>query len=129
MHVPTLAVDPAGSREFLMEYFATAGINVKPPNQFDTGGQFAGRAGSFGQPVRAPLEYVGDRAVYDGQTFVFGGDFPELPQDPAEIESAELDRSLLVFLTPTIVDADGNRVHPPDRLPYDSNSIPPQNVR
>jgi hypothetical protein len=38
---------------------------------------------------------------------------------------AEFDRTLLLLLTPTIIDP--ARVHSPDRLPYDPKTIPPEN--
>ena len=35
-------------------------------------------------------------------------------------------KNLIIFVTPTIIDPAGNRVHSPDNLPYDPNRIPEQ---
>ena len=35
-------------------------------------------------------------------------------------------KHLLVFVTPTIVDAAGNRVHSDEELPFRQNAVPPQ---
>ena len=35
-------------------------------------------------------------------------------------------KSLLVFVTPTIIDPAGNRVHSPEDLPIRKSSVPPQ---
>jgi type II secretory pathway component GspD/PulD (secretin) len=166
-----------------MEYFATAGINVKPPNQFDFDSRnsvlevratteeldiiaaalqdlvspapqqillegsivemspavgkelgldwfrdsfFIQWSGSM-SPLRRGNPYQFTITLLTSQVDVVARAMGVNPG--VRVMPTQLDRSLLVFLTPTIVDADGNRVHPPDRLPYDSNSIPPQNVR
>jgi hypothetical protein len=35
-------------------------------------------------------------------------------------------KTLLVFVTPTVIDAAGNRVNPPDKMPFRQNGIPRQ---
>jgi type II secretory pathway component GspD/PulD (secretin) len=35
-------------------------------------------------------------------------------------------KNLVVFVTPTIIDPAGNRVHDKDHLPYDPNNVPVQ---
>jgi type II secretory pathway component GspD/PulD (secretin) len=37
-------------------------------------------------------------------------------------------KNLVIFVTPTIIDPAGNRVHSPDNLPYDPNRIPEQRI-
>ena len=55
----------------------------------------------------------GQARLEDGQTLVVVGPVVEK-------------RRLLVFVTPTIVDPAGNRVHPDDQLPSRGNAVPPQ---
>ncbi len=55
----------------------------------------------------------GQARVFDGQTLVLVGPVME-------------NRRLLVFVTPTIVDPAGNRVHSDDQLPSQGNAVPPQ---
>ncbi len=55
----------------------------------------------------------GQARVFDGQTLVLVGPVVE-------------NRRLLVFVTPTIVDPAGNRVHSDDQLPSQGNAVPPQ---
>lgn len=81
--------------------------------------------------------------VWDGQTIVLGGlisenvskrreKVPVLGDIPLlgrlfRSESTETDKkNLVIFVTPTIIDPAGNRVHTPDNLPYDPNRIPAQ---
>ncbi len=35
-------------------------------------------------------------------------------------------KNLLIFVTPTIIDPAGNRVHSEEEMPFAQNSIPPQ---
>ncbi len=69
-------------------------------------------------------------ALRDGQTLVLGGWLTEAPakDQPGEPRSDSLParKQLLVFVTATIMDPAGNRVHPPDNLPFDPNRVPPQ---
>lgn len=55
----------------------------------------------------------GQARVFDGQTLVLLGPVVE-------------NRRLLVFVTPTIVDPAGKRVHSDDQLPSQGNAVPPQ---
>ena len=80
--------------------------------------------------------------VWDGQTVVLGGLIAENVRKTREkvpvlgdipflgrlfrSESADsTKKNLVIFVTPTIIDPAGNRVHSPDNLPYDPNRIPP----
>ena len=38
-------------------------------------------------------------------------------------------KNLIVFITATIIDPAGNRVHSADNQPYDPNRVPPQTAR
>jgi type II secretory pathway component GspD/PulD (secretin) len=81
--------------------------------------------------------------VWDGQTVMLGGlmsenvykikdKVPILGDLPlfgrlfrSESQSTTKD-NLVIFITPTIIDPAGNRVHTDDNLPYNPNTIPPQ---
>lgn len=70
--------------------------------------------------------------VWDGQTLVLGN-FPDkeltkLPNGKEALKdvSSESKKQLLVFVTPTIVDPAGNRVHVEEELPFARESVPPQ---
>lgn len=81
--------------------------------------------------------------VWDGQTIVLGGLIAENVRKTREkvpvlgdipfvgrlfrSEAADsTKKNLVIFVTPTIIDPAGNRVHSPDNLPYDPNRIPEQ---
>jgi len=81
--------------------------------------------------------------VWDGQTIVLGGliaekvakvkdkvpvlgDLPLFGRLFRSEGQSSTKRNLVIFVTPTIIDPAGNRIHTEDRLPYDPNKIPPQ---
>lgn len=81
--------------------------------------------------------------VWDGQTIVLGGliaenvtknrqkvpmlgDIPLLGRLFRSESTQSIKKNLVIFLTPTIIDPAGNRVHTPDNLPYDPNRVPEQ---
>ena len=81
--------------------------------------------------------------VWDGQTVVLGGliaesvkkvrekvpvlgDIPFLGRLFRSESSDSTKANLVIFVTPTIIDPSGNRVHSQDNLPYDPNRIPEQ---
>src|SRR5688572_26968236 len=83
--------------------------------------------------------------VWDGQTIVLGGLISENVRKTREkvpvlgdipfvgrlfrSEAADsTKKNLVIFVTPTIIDPAGNRVHSPDNLPYDPNRIPEQRI-
>jgi general secretion pathway protein D len=83
--------------------------------------------------------------VWDGQTVVLGGlisenvkkirekvpvlcDIPFVGRLFRSEASDSTKKNLIIFVTPTIIDPAGNRVHSPDNLPYDPNRIPEQRV-
>ncbi|HUA38608.1 MAG TPA: hypothetical protein VMA35_09480 [Candidatus Sulfopaludibacter sp.] len=81
--------------------------------------------------------------VWDGQTVVLGGlitsttqtendkvpvigDLPILGRLFQSSTKTSVKRNLMIFVTTTIVDPAGNRVHSDDELPFAQTSIPPQ---
>src|SRR5687768_15728676 len=83
--------------------------------------------------------------VWDGQTVVLGGliaesvrktrekvpvlgDIPFLGRLFRSETADSTKKNLVIFVTPTIIDPAGNRVHSPDSLPYDPNRIPEQRI-
>jgi general secretion pathway protein D len=81
--------------------------------------------------------------VWDGQTVVLGGlitsvvtteddkvpvigDIPLLGRLFSSQSKTSVKKNLMIFVTPTIVDPAGNRVHSDDELPFAQNTVPPQ---
>jgi len=81
--------------------------------------------------------------VWDGQTIVLGGliaenvqksrqkipvlgDIPLVGRLFRSEANQSIKKNLVIFVTPTIIDPAGNRVHTPDNLPYDPQTIPEQ---
>lgn len=99
------------------------------------------------QPTPLPRfrvrQVVTSAMVWDGQTIVLGGliaentvkskdkvpmlgDIPLLGRLFRSESTSSEKKNLVVFVTPTIIDPAGNRVHAKDNLPYDPNTIPAQ---
>jgi len=81
--------------------------------------------------------------VWDGQTVALGGlitsqtqnetdkvpvigDLPIVGRLFQSQTKAAIKRNLMIFVTATIVDPAGNRIHSDDELPFAQNTIPPQ---
>ncbi|MGN6644147.1 MAG: type II secretion system protein GspD, partial [Verrucomicrobiota bacterium] len=81
--------------------------------------------------------------VWDGQTIVLGGlisdnitkvkdkvpvlgDLPFLGRFFRSESSQTQKKNLVIFVTPTIIDPAGNRLHSDDELPFAQTSVPPQ---
>jgi general secretion pathway protein D len=81
--------------------------------------------------------------VWDGQTVVLGGlvdstlsetkdtvpvlgDVPILGKLFQSDEKVEQKRNLMIFVTATLIDPAGNRVHSDDELPFAESGVPPQ---
>ena len=66
--------------------------------------------------------------LLDGQTAVIGGLLEKNYVGGKEVadKSKSSDKELLVFITATLVDPAGNRVHTDDDLPFAQKGIPPQ---
>jgi general secretion pathway protein D len=78
--------------------------------------------------------------VWDGQTVALGGliaednvksrdkvpvlgDLPVLGRLFRSENSRTVKKNLMIFVTATIVDAAGKRVHDPENMPFDPNSV------
>jgi type II secretory pathway component GspD/PulD (secretin) len=94
-------------------------------------------------PIFRLRQVVTSAVVWDGQTLVLSGGsmaFDDVgekltPEISGQKGATRLLRpnapspqrkSLLVFVTPTIIDPAGNRVHSPEDMPIRKNSVPPQ---
>jgi general secretion pathway protein D len=123
---------------------------------YDNPGQFVPQAqsvagSSIGVPITAvlPLPHFRVRLVttacdvWDGQTVVLGGlisetiykihdrvpmlgDLPFVGKLFQSQSSDSTKENLLIFVTPTIIDPSGNRVHSDADLPFAKTGIPPQ---
>ena len=63
--------------------------------------------------------------VWDGQTVLLGG--PMEDSDASQSQSTNSQREdLMVFITATIIDPAGNRVHKEEDMPFAKESVPPQ---
>ncbi len=99
------------------------------------------------QPTPLPRfrtrQVVTSSVVWDGQTVVLGGliaenvtktkdklpmlgDIPFLGRLFRSESTRSEKKNLVIFVTPTIIDPAGNRVHARDNLPYDPNVLPAQ---
>ncbi|MGI8965539.1 MAG: hypothetical protein ACR2H1_05550, partial [Limisphaerales bacterium] len=120
------------------------------PGQFVPQGQSAA-GNTIGVPLTAvlPLPRLGLRQVttscnvYDGQTVVLGGlitenvnkikdkipvlgDLPFVGRLFRSESQNSVKRNLMIFVTPTIIDPAGNRVHSDEELPFAQAAIPQQ---
>ncbi|MCX6895875.1 MAG: hypothetical protein NTZ16_10335 [Verrucomicrobia bacterium] len=107
--------------------------------------------GSTGNALiqQVPLPHLRTRqvttsvVVWDGQTVVLGGliseevikakdkvpiigDLPLLGRLFRSESASKVKKNLLIFVTPTIIDPAGNRVHSDEEMPFAQSSIPPQ---
>ena len=114
---------------------------------YDDPGQFRAVVGNLAAPVPLPRfrirQVVTSSIVWDGQTVVLGGliservtktkdkvpvlgDLPLVGRLFRSEAKASSKKNLVIFVTPTIIDPAGNRVHDENNLPYDPNRLPPQ---
>ncbi|MCL5097766.1 MAG: type II and III secretion system protein [Candidatus Omnitrophica bacterium] len=105
------------------------------------------QVGSTRSPIPLPRflvrQITTSATVWDGQTIVLGGlisddvrrnrskvpllgDLPLVGRLFRSETSGTSKKNLVVFVTATIIDPAGNRVHTEDNLPYNPNAIPPQ---
>jgi general secretion pathway protein D len=88
-------------------------------------------------------QVVTSAIVWDGQTIVLGGlvsedltklkdklpilgDLPFVGRFFRSESTASSKRNLMIFVTPTIIDPAGNRMHSEDEMPFNVNTIPTQ---
>ena len=88
---------------------------------YKTGDHFTFKPTASPKPQLRVRTLTSDANVWDGQTIVLGGMMDQVD----EAKKASERKNLLVFVTATIVDAAGNRVHT-DELSFTTNSIPKQ---
>jgi beta-lactamase regulating signal transducer with metallopeptidase domain len=92
-------------------------------------------------PTFAVRKASADVKLWDGQTVVLGGMNAHFYDGGKEVAAEpdyfvktkavrgqpdEQDKEILVFVTVTLVDPAGNRVHSEEEMPFAKNSIPPQ---
>jgi type II secretory pathway component GspD/PulD (secretin) len=147
--IPTVSADGFSIEMALLPTY-TEFLQYDPPGQFVP--QAQGAAGStLGVPITAqlPLPHFRIREVattcdvWDGQTVVLGGliseqiykikdkvpmlgDLPFFGKLFRSESSDSQKENLLIFVTATIIDPSGNRVHTDDDLPYRNTGIPSQ---
>jgi len=114
---------------------------------YDDPGQFRAVVGNLAAPVPLPRfrirQVVTSSIVWDGQTVVLGGliservakrkdkvpvlgDLPLLGRLFRSEANSSQKKNLVIFVTPTIIDPQGNRVHDENNLPFDPTKLPPQ---
>jgi general secretion pathway protein D len=124
-------------------------VGYDDPGQFIPQGQSVA-GNSIGTTITAQLPLPRTRVrqvttsavVWDGQTVVLGGlisenvtrykdkvpllgDLPWLGKLFRSESSQTQKKNLVIFVTPTIIDPAGNRLHLEGTMPFDVNSIPP----
>ena len=127
-------------------------LGYDPPGQFVPQAQsVSGGQGGAAVPLTAQLplphfrvrQVTTSAIVWDGQTVVLGGlitedvtklkdkvpvlgDLPLVGRLFRSESSATKKKNLMIFVTPTIIDPAGNRVHSEDEMPFAQSGIPPQ---
>jgi type II secretory pathway component GspD/PulD (secretin) len=147
--LPTVSADGYSIQMTLIPTY-TEFVGYDPPGQFVPQAQ-AATGSTIGVPLTAQLplphfrvrEVVTTCNVWDGQTVVLGGLIGEtitkikdkvpmlgdLPLVGKLFQSQSSDatkENLLIFVTPTIIDPSGNRVHTDEDLPFAKTTIPVQ---
>ncbi len=114
---------------------------------YDDPGQFQSVVGDLAAPTPLPRfrirQVTTSSIVWDGQTIVMGGliaekvakvrdkvpvlgDLPLVGRLFRSEAKSSSKKNLVIFVTPTIIDPAGNRIHDPDDLPYDPYRVPTQ---
>ena len=147
--LPTVSADGYSIQMTIVPTY-TEFVGYDPPGQFVPQAQ-AATGSTIGVPLTAelPLPHFREREVvttcnvWDGQTVVLGGLIGEtitkindkvpmlgdLPLVGKLFQSQSSDatkENLLIFVTPTIIDPAGNRVHRDEDLPFAKTQIPVQ---
>jgi type II secretory pathway component GspD/PulD (secretin)/tetratricopeptide (TPR) repeat protein len=147
--IPTVSADGFSIEMALLPTYLEF-LQYDPPGQFVPQAE-AATGSTIGVPITAqlPLPHFRIRAVattcdvWDGQTVVLGGliqeqiykikdkvpvlgDLPFFGKLFRSESSDSQKENLLIFVTPTMIDPAGNRVHTEDDLPFGKGIIPPQ---
>ncbi|MHB1306183.1 MAG: type II secretion system protein GspD [Limisphaerales bacterium] len=114
---------------------------------YEDPGAFNTRVGNISAPLPLPRfrvrQVTTSSIVWDGQTVVLGGlisesvnkvkdkvpvlgDLPVFGRLFRSEATQSKKKNLVIFVTPTIIDPAGNRIHSDDSLPYDPNRTPTQ---
>jgi len=154
---PTTAPVPIGPTLDVIPHVSADGytiqLNLLPTVTeflgYDDPGQFRAVVGALAAPIPLPKfrirQVVTSSIVWDGQTVVLGGliseavakrkdkvpvlgDLPIVGRLFRSEAMSSSKKNLVIFVTPTIVDPAGNRVHDEDNLPYDPNKTPAQSA-
>jgi general secretion pathway protein D len=124
-------------------------VGYDDPGQFIPQGQ-GGSSSGAGPTIQGQLplprtrvrQVVTSAVVWDGQTVVLGGlisesvtrlkdkvpllgDLPLVGRLFRSESSQTKKKNLVIFVTPTIIDPAGNRLHVDGDMPFDVNSLPP----
>lgn len=151
---PTLDVIPTVAADgYTIELNLVASITEflgydQPPADAKVTVWEGGKASEVAMPLpRFRVRQMTTKAVlWDGQTLVLAGmpvedsvtmkdkvpvlgDLPAVGSLFRSESKSTRKKNLLVFITATIIDPAGNRVHSADNPPYDPNKIPPQSPR
>jgi type II secretory pathway component GspD/PulD (secretin)/tetratricopeptide (TPR) repeat protein len=127
------------------------GYDLESAALFQAQAQSVGGVGQASAPLQAltPLpifrlrQVVTSAIVWDGQTVALGGlladdttkvkdkvpllgDLPFFGKLFQSQSTQSTKKNLIIFVTPTIIDPAGNRVHTDEDLPFAMNAIPPQ---
>jgi general secretion pathway protein D len=124
-------------------------LGYDDPGAFVTQAQISGTGSTLTATLPLPrfrLRQVTTSAiVWDGQTVVLGGlisedltkikdklpilgDLPFVGRLFRSESTTSSKRNLMIFVTPTIIDPAGNRVHSEDEMPFNVNTLPTQPV-
>ncbi|MCP5516906.1 MAG: type II and III secretion system protein [Verrucomicrobiales bacterium] len=114
---------------------------------YDDPGQFQAIVGNLAAPTPLPRfrirQVTTSSIVWDGQTIVMGGliaekvakvrdkvpvlgDLPLVGRLFRSEAKSSSKKNLVIFVTPTIIDPAGNRIHDPENLPFDPHRVPTQ---
>jgi general secretion pathway protein D len=147
--IPTVSADGYSIQMTLIPTY-TEFLQYDPPGAFIPQAE-AAAGNTIGIPIVATLplphfrvrQVVTSCNVWDGQTIVLGGlisetitkisdkvpvlgDLPLVGRLFQSQSSDSIKDNLVIFVTPTIIDPAGNRVHNDDDLPFAHNPIPTQ---
>src|SRR5205085_6872591 len=125
------------------------GYDLETAKLFQAQAQSVGGAAASPLTTTTPLpqfrlrQVVTTAIVWDGQTVVLGGlisenvtktkdkvpllgDLPIMGRLFRSESSMTIKKNLLIFVTPTIIDPAGNRLHSEEEMPFAQTTIPPQ---